>query len=190
MAEGDSVTWGGSETFKECGMKATLAADGGFRMLDRADAATPDEQRAMWQARTTADWFFMSANAITLGGELVNIDGNSDRCSLLLHGPEHVVVLVGMNKVVSSVEDGVARVRNIAAPPNCIRLGLETPCSLTGRCADCYGDTCICSDIVVTRRQSAAMQGRIKVMFPHNPAPAEEYLSPGASCFFITIIVI
>lgn len=103
MHEGDSVTWGGSETFKETGMKAALENAGCYRMLDRATATTPEEQREMWRDRTSADWFFMSANALTLNGELVNIDGNSDRLSLLLHGPAHVVVLAGMNKLVADV---------------------------------------------------------------------------------------
>lgn len=61
MHEGDSVTWGGSETFKETGMKAALENAGCYRMLDRATATTPEEQREMWRDRTSADWFFMSA---------------------------------------------------------------------------------------------------------------------------------
>ena len=87
MKAGDSVTWGGSETFKESGMKAALDNAGCYRMVDRTTASTPEEQREMWRDRTSADWFFMSANALTVNGELVNIDGNSDRLSLLLHGP-------------------------------------------------------------------------------------------------------
>ncbi len=78
--------------------------------------------------------------------------------------PKHVIMIVGMNKVVNDVEDGIKRVRNFASPPNTLRLGLKTPCSMTGRCGDCYGDTCICSQIVVTRRQSAMMKDRVKVI--------------------------
>ena len=63
-----------------------------------------------------------------------------------------------------AVLDGIKRVRNFASPPNTLRLGLKTPCSMTGRCGDCYGDTCICSQIVVTRRQSAMMKDRVKVI--------------------------
>ena len=73
-------------------------------------------------------------------------------------------MIVCMNKVVNDVEDGIKRVRNFASPPNTLRLGLKTPCSMTGRCGDCYGDTCICSQIVVTRRQSAMMKDRVKVI--------------------------
>ena len=138
--------------------------NGDYEIIDRDKAKDYDERREIFSKIVLSDYFLMSTNAITLDGELINIDGTGNRVGPLCFGPKHVIMIVGMNKVVSSVEDGVARVRNIAAPPNCIRLGLETPCSLTGRCADCYGDTCICSDTVVTRRQSAAMRGRIKVI--------------------------
>ena len=162
MHDGDSVTWGGSETFKDTGMKAALDEAGCFRMLDRTTATTPDEQREMWRDRTTADWFFMSANALTAGGELVNIDGNSDRTSLLLHGPEHVVVLVGMNKLVADVEAAVKRIRTIACPLNGERLNTETPCALTGVCHECHAPKCMCCNIVVTRH--SRHEGRIKVV--------------------------
>ena len=87
-----------------------------------------------------------------------------NRVACLSYGPKHVIMIVGMNKVVNDVEDGIKRVRNFASPPNTLRLGLKTPCSMTGRCGDCYGDTCICSQIVVTRRQSAMMKDRVKVI--------------------------
>lgn len=162
MEDGDSVTWGGSETFKETGMKAALDDAGCYRMLDRATATTPDEQREMWRARTSADWFFMSANALTLDGELVNIDGNSDRCSLLLHGPAHVVVIAGMNKLVKDVEAGVGRIRTTVCPLNAERLHTQTPCELTGVCSECHAPQCMCCNIVVTRHSRHT--GRIRVV--------------------------
>ena len=163
MEKGSVVSWGGSMSIEEIGLMDAVR-NGDYEIIDRDKAKDYDERREIFSKIVLSDYFLMSTNAITLDGELINIDGTGNRVGPLCFGPKHVIMIVGMNKVVSSVEDGVARVRNIAAPPNCIRLGLETPCSLTGRCADCYGDTCICSDIVVTRRQSAAMQGRIKVI--------------------------
>ena len=162
MHEGDSVTWGGSETFKETGMKAALEEAGCFRMLDRAAATTPDEQREMWRDRACADWFFMSTNALTVDGELVNIDGNSDRLSLLLHGPAHVVVLAGMNKVVADVDAGLKRIRTVACPLNASRLHTNTPCELTGVCAECHAPKCMCCQMVVTRH--SRHEGRIRVV--------------------------
>lgn len=163
MEKGSVVSWGGSMSIEEIGLMDAVR-NGDYEIIDRDKAKDYDERREIFSKIVLSDYFLMSTNAITLDGELINIDGTGNRLGPLCFGPKHVIMIVGMNKVVSSVEDGVARVRNIAAPPNCIRLGLETPCSLTGRCADCYGDTCICSDIVVTRRQSAAMRGRIKVI--------------------------
>lgn len=162
LHEGDSITWGGSETFKETGVKAALDEAGCYRMLDRGTATTPEEQREMWRDRTSADWFFMSANALTTDGELVNIDGNSDRCSLLLHGPAHVVALVGMNKLVANVEAGVQRIRTITCPLNAERLHASTPCGLTGVCQKCHAPQCMCCNIVVTRH--SRHEGRIKVV--------------------------
>lgn len=162
MTAGDSVTWGGSETFKQSGMFSALNETGSFNMLDRSTATTPEEQREMWRDRTTANWFFMSANALTITGELVNIDGNSDRCSLLLHGPEHVVVLCGMNKLVKDVDAGIKRVRTIACPLNAERLHTQTPCDINGVCKECHAPACMCCNIVVTRHNRQT--GRIKVV--------------------------
>lgn len=158
---GDSITWGGSVTFTESGMRAALEA-GDWRMLDRSTPTTPEEQRGMWRDRASADWFFMSANALTVGGELVNIDGNSDRCSLLLHGPEHVVVLCGMNKLVADVDAAIKRIRTTVCPLNAERLHTETPCELMGVCAACHAPKCMCCNVVVTRHSRHA--GRIKVV--------------------------
>lgn len=158
---GDSITWGGSVTFTETGMRAALEA-GDWRMLDRSTATTPDEQREMWRDRASADWFFMSANALTVGGELVNIDGNSDRLSLLLHGPEHVVVLVGMNKLVADVDAGFKRISTTTCPLNAARLHTNTPCEVAGVCSECHSERCMCCQMVVTRHSRHA--GRIKVV--------------------------
>lgn len=132
-------------------MKAALENAGCYRMLDRATATTPEEQREMWRDRTSADWFFMSANALTLNGELVNIDGNSDRLSLLLHGPAHVVVLAGMNKLVADVEAGIKRIRTVTCPLNAARLHTNTPCEVAGICSECHAERCMCCNVVVTR---------------------------------------
>ena len=104
----------------------------------------------------------MSTNAITKEGELINVDGVGNRVACLINGPEHVLVITGMNKVVPTVEDGIRRVRNIAAPPNSIRVGSKTPCSVTGFCSDCQSDDCICSQTVITRR--SMKPGRITVI--------------------------
>ena len=161
IEEGSSVTWGGSMSISEIGLMDAVK-NGNYEIIDRSVAKNYDEQREIFSKAVLADYYLMSSNAITLDGELINIDGTGNRVACLTYGPKNVIMIVGMNKVANDVEDGIKRVRNFASPPN--TLGLKTPCSMTGRCGDCYGDTCICSQIVVTRRQSAAMRGRIKVI--------------------------
>lgn len=163
IEEGSSVTWGGSMSIEEVGLMDAVK-NGNYEVIDRSVAKNYEEQRQIFAKAVLADYYLMSSNAITLDGELINIDGTGNRVACLTYGPKNVIMIVGMNKVVNDVEDGIKRVRNFASPPNTLRLGLKTPCSMTGRCGDCYGDTCICSQIVVTRRQSAGMKGRIKVI--------------------------
>lgn len=162
MPEGSSVTWGGSETFKETGMLNALKA-GNYNLIDRSQATTPEELRKMYGEMVMSDYFFMSSNAITLNGELVNIDGNSNRVGLLVHGPRHVMVLVGMNKLTDDVESAIKRIRTYACPANAKRLNKSTPCGTLGRCGECYSSECMCNQIVITRRSGHA--GRIKVFF-------------------------
>lgn len=163
LTEGVSVAWGGSMTMEEIGLMEYLqSGKSGCVVYDRKTAKTPEEQRAMKANMVNADYFVMSTNAITMDGELVNIDGTANRVSFFCYGPENVLVIAGMNKVTTDVEDGLKRVKNIASPPNAIRLDRDTPCAKNGRCADCLAEDCICSQTVITRRSS--VKGRIKVI--------------------------
>ena len=161
VPQGSSIAWGGTETFKQTGVKATLEA-GDFTMIDRSKATTPEEQRAIILKHSDSDYFFMSTNAITHKGELVNIDGNSNRLACLLYGPKHVIVLAGMNKVVKDVDAGLKRVRAMACPPNATRLHAGTPCETMGVCGNCHDAGCMCCNAVVTRH--SRHKGRIKVI--------------------------
>ena len=161
MKPGESVAWGGSMTLDETGVMEYLTSND-FKVLDRKAPKNNEETRAMKAAMINANHFFMSTNAITQDGILVNIDGYANRVSFLCYGPDQVIVIAGMNKVVPDVETGILRVRNIAAPPNTIRLHCDTPCAKLGHCADCLSEDCICSQVVITRRSS--VKGRIKVI--------------------------
>ena len=161
MPEGSSITWGGSVSIMESGLLDAVR-QGNYEIIDRDTATTPEDARMMYAKQVMADFYLMSSNAITMNGELVNIDGRSNRISCLCWGPQNVIVLAGMNKVTPDVESAIARVRNIAAPPNAVRLNKNTPCSKTGKCGDCYSPECICSQVLVTRRSSTP--NRIKVI--------------------------
>uniref|UniRef100_UPI004056BE60 lactate utilization protein n=1 Tax=Acetatifactor sp. TaxID=1872090 RepID=UPI004056BE60 len=161
MPEGASIAWGGSMTLSETGLMDVIrSAD--YELIDRETAKTPEEQRRLYGDICCADFFLMSTNAITLDGELINIDGRGNRVAFLCFGPQNVIILAGMNKVVSDVQSGIQRVRDVASPPNTVRLNKNTPCAVTGRCGNCFSPDCICSQIVITRR--SGIPGRIKVI--------------------------
>ena len=153
LPKGAVISWGGNESVKESGAMDVLQA-GDYQLIDRATAKTPEEAREIFSRTVMADYYFMSTNAITLDGELVNIDGNGNRVACLAQGPAHVFIVTGRNKVSSTVEDALNRVRNIAAPPNVKRLNKQTPCFTTGRCGNCQSPDCICSHTVITRHSS------------------------------------
>lgn len=159
-----SVSWGGSETLKEIGLLDDLReAEGEYEIYDRTNPPADMTAKEFYGKMVTSDFFFMSTNAVTLDGELINIDGNGNRVACLCNGPENVIVIVGMNKIVPDVKSGIARVRNMAAPPNAVRLNTGTPCREYARCTDCLADDCMCCHTVVTRM--SRKPGRIKVIF-------------------------
>lgn len=163
---GSSITWGGSESVIECGLMEAIH-NGSYVLLDRAAATTPEEKREFYGKAVMADVFLMSTNAITYNGELINIDGNGNRLACLMQGPKEVFIIVGMNKFVGSVEEGIHRIENIASPANVQRLHKDTPCYKLGKCAHCFSKDSICSHTVITRRSGTP--DRIKVFIvPEN----------------------
>lgn len=162
IAEGASVAWGGSETIKETGIIDAVKAKDSIKVIAREEYVTDEQKRTLKGLIATCDYFLMSSNAITLDGELVNIDGAGSRLSYLIYGPEKVIIVAGMNKIVADVKEALSRVRNIASPPNAIRLGCNTPCAKTGKCMDCLSEDCICCQVVVTRK--SRLSDRIHVI--------------------------
>ena len=155
LPAGSTISWGGSESIKECGLMDGIHS-GDYRLIDRSLAKSPEESRALYAQAVLSDYYLMSSNAITLNGELINIDGNGNRVACLIQGPSHVILIVGMNKVVTDIESGIARVRNMASPANAIRLNRNIPCAATGTCHDCLAPECFCNQFFLTRRSGQA----------------------------------
>ena len=145
------VGLGGSTTLIESGILNTLR-EMEIRLLDRySEGISSAEIHEMRHKGLTADVFLASANAITLDGRLVNEDGIGNRVAAMCFGPPKVIIVAGVNKIVNDVEEGVRRIKTIAAPANCLRFGTDTPCSRTGVCDDdnCRPPTRICSQICI-----------------------------------------
>ncbi|MFW6035041.1 MAG: lactate utilization protein [Halothermotrichaceae bacterium] len=161
IEEGSSISWGGSMTLNEIGLLERLN-EMDLELLDRSQAENAEEKAEIYHKALNCDYYLMSSNAITQQGKLINIDGNGNRIAALIYGPENVILVAGMNKVVIDEEAARKRIRNYAAPVNAVRLERNTPCAETGECHQCLGDDSICSHILVTRRSRP--YNRIKVI--------------------------
>ncbi len=156
----DVISWGGSVSIAEIGLQEYVRKH--FTCIDRDTAKTPEERMEIMRKALLCDTFLMSANAITVNGELVNIDGNGNRCAAMIFGPKQVIVIAGLNKVVKTLHSAIDRAHETAATINAQRFSLKTPCALIGICGDCNCDDTICNYIVITRRSKPA--NKIKVI--------------------------
>lgn len=166
VEEGDLVSWGGSKTLDDTGIRQglfDLEKEGKITIIDPYSEKDPALNYEARRQGLLADVFFLSTNAITTDGELANIDGTGNRVAALTFGPKKVVVIAGLNKLTDNLEEAIKRVKEVACPMNAERLGKKTPCVLTGHCCDCLLPTeTICSTIVTTRFSSSP--GRVNVI--------------------------
>ena len=150
MKSDSSVGWGGSDTINSLGIKVDLYKRD-FKVIDRDKAKDADEKYNIERETFYADYYLMSTNAITEDGILVNMDGHCNRVACLCFGPKQVIMVVGMNKVTKDIDSAISRLRNVAAPINNQRFGGNRPCQVTGSCANCLAQGCICDQLVITR---------------------------------------
>lgn len=158
---GATVGWGGATTAEQIGLLNAIRT-GEYRAIDRDTAGSAQERIALMHKCLGAEYFITGANALSVTGEMVNIDGMGNRVGAIVYGPEKIIVVAGMNKVADSLEDAVKRARTVAAPMNQQRFLGNTPCSVTGVCADCKSDDCICSQMLITR--NCRPTGRITII--------------------------
>lgn len=159
IPEGACVGWGGAMSCQQIGLMDAVKK-GNYVAYDRETAATAEERVAMAKKCLTADVFLTGANAISLDGQMVNIDGTGNRVAAIVYGPDSVLVVAGMNKVMDTLDDAMRRARTVASPMNNQRFTNQTPCQVTGACADCKCQDCICNQILITRH--CRPEGRIK----------------------------
>jgi len=145
IADGSSVTWGGSMTIRDMGIPQALRDRGTLEVLDR-DLVTEDEEKVrMYERAFTTDVYLSSVNAISEDGVIVNIDGNGNRVAAITWGPKRVIFVIGLNKVAQTVEAALCRARSTAAPINAARFEIKTPCQEDGVCHNCNSPECICN---------------------------------------------
>jgi hypothetical protein len=141
---GSDVGVGGSVSVRDTDALPALA-EKGCRVYS-SWGAKPEDLPAIRERSRKADVYLSSANAVTRNGSLVFIDGNCNRVGAILDGPPTVYFVVSHSKWVDGgINTAVARIRQTACPQNARRIGLNTPCAVTGLCKpDECGDACMC----------------------------------------------
>lgn len=150
IPRGATVAWGGTMSAGQIGLFDALR-QGDYALIDRDKCTTMEERAQAAKDSMFADVFLTSANGMSLDGQMVTIDGTGNRLAAICYGPGTIVAIVGMNKVTDTLEEALRRARTVAAPMNKQRFPLQTPCEVTGTCADCKSEQCICNQILITR---------------------------------------
>lgn len=157
ISRGMQVAFGGSQTARQLNLQQ-LIADAGATILDHNATGLSDEQKLdVMRQQQICDVFICSSNAVSLQGELFNIDGHGNRVAAMAFGPRRVIVIAGVNKLVADEEAAWERIRTIAAPINYKRLNRPNPCAKHGVCMNCNLPTRGCNIYVATRRKSPLM---------------------------------
>ena len=166
VPEGSSIGFGGSKSVSEIGLMEVLTdmeTEKKVKLFNPyADGLSRDEALSARHNGMTADVYVTSTNALTMKGELVNVDGVGNRVSAQIIGPEKVIIIAGKNKIVNTLSDAIIRVQTLAAPQNAMRLHRNTPCTKSGKCMDCSSEERICN--VTTILHKSREKGRIHVI--------------------------
>ena len=131
-----------------------------------------EQRRKIAREMFSADIFLVGTNAVTLDGKLVNVDAWGNRVAAMIFGPDKVIILVGVNKIVKDVNEALERIHNYTAPMNAKRHYLKhhredfgnLPCAKTSICVDCNNDWRICRHTVITEGTMIREKGRINVV--------------------------
>lgn len=144
---------GGSITIREIGIIDKLREQGNIVYDHWKEGLTKEESLRIRKKQQSSNVYLTSANAITINGEIVNVDGFCNRISSMSFGPEEVIFVAGKNKIVKDIKEGLERIKNIAAPMNARRFGADTPCASLGRCVDCNVPQRICRGTLILERR-------------------------------------
>ena len=160
-----TVGFGGSMSIAGLEVEARLREMGKEILNHASPDLSRDEKMEIMRCQLTCDLFLSGSNALTLSGELVNIDATGNRAAAMFFGPRKVIVVVGRNKLVDgTTHDAINRVKNWATPPNSKRLNFKTPCASTGFCSDCNSPDRLCRVTTIMERKPRFTDVRVLVV--------------------------
>jgi hypothetical protein len=163
--EASSIGFGGSMSIVGLDVESRLRDMGKEILNHGSPSLSREEKMDIMRRQLTCDLFLSGCNALTLSGELINIDATGNRVAAMFFGPRKVIVVAGRNKLVDgSVQDAIMRVKNWATPPNSKRLNFKTPCASAGFCSDCNSPDRLCRVTTIIDRRPRFTDLRVLVV--------------------------
>lgn len=156
-----AVGIGHSGTLQKINLTNTLL-ERGNTVYDKELAKDSDECKALKKKALLADWYITGSNAVSMDGRIVNVDHSGNRVAAISFGPDHVMIVVGKNKIAATLEEAIQRVKNIACPLNAKRAGFHPPCVALNRCVDCVSEERVCNILSIVEGQTDS--NRIKLL--------------------------
>jgi len=156
IPEGSTVGFGDSVTLRQIGVVEALETGNYVFLNPWRPGISLEENIKLKKQALTSDVFVTGTNALTLEGKIVNVDGLGNRVAAILFGPDKVIIVIGINKIVENLEEALDRIRNVAAPLNMKRhpeFDPMPPCGITGECSDCSSPWRICNKTVIIESQ-------------------------------------
>jgi L-lactate utilization protein LutB len=142
-----SIGFGNSITVQSAGLQESLS-----KFTKEIYIHIPVGTEDIDRKALTTDFYLTSANAVSLDGHIINIDGNGNRTAATCFGPKHVIYLIGKNKITKTLEEAMLRAKN-AAVQNAKRYNRKTPCVQSGKCQNCISPECVCSVTTIHRKK-------------------------------------
>ena len=156
MESGAKIGVGGSATVKSLGILEKAKEKGAHILDHNVTGLSAEEKMDIRRQQLLSDVFICSTNALTLTGELVNIDGVGNRVAAMTFGPKKVIIVAGVNKICQDAHAGYERIKMIAAPINCKRLSLSNPCATVGTCMNCQTKSRSCNIYSTIKKKPAS----------------------------------
>lgn len=165
IAEGSSVGISGSKTLEELGIVGRLES-AGFNVFNQyKPGLSRQESMRVRNLGCRADYFLTSCNAVSRSGEMVFLSGYGHRTSGIANS-DNLIVVCGLNKITTDLDQALKRSRDQATVLNCRRLDWKSACLKDGLCRK---DVCLepdykrmCCQLLVI--ESEVAPGRVKVI--------------------------
>ncbi|WP_312810859.1 lactate utilization protein [Sedimentibacter sp.] len=144
---------GHSGTLQKMNITELLTKRGNI-VYDKELGKDKNESKALKKKALLSDWYISGSNAVSADGRIINVDHSGNRVAAITFGPDKVIIVVGVNKVVDTVEEGINRAKNVASPLNAKRAGYSPPCVELNKCVDCSSKERVCNYLSIVEGQT------------------------------------